>query len=368
MDEKNLIKKSNYFIMNSSYDLNLEEQKLILSLASLVHPDDEGFKPYQMKIIDIMELFGVETKTKYTEIPRITKDLMKKVFEIQAENKLIQVAWLSSAEYVKGSGVVELEFSPKLKPYMLQLKERFTQYQLANVLRMKSRYSPRLYEILKANEFKKQGYEVIEVAELRRLLKAEKNYPRYNDFKKRIIEQAVKEINELTDLHIEYDEIKTGRAITSLKFYIRSQRPEQLEQKQITITAKQPAEPLKTNTTTGTEQSTLTEINTLFNVNGLKPIYKNTRSEPCINWMLSLEPGQLETVIKNLANLQRNSTINDATANLIQNWATLKNNLLTGANLISTTPQKKIENDYDIYVDPAVIEELREKERERESE
>ena len=70
---------------------------------------------------------------------------------------------------------------------MLQLKERFTQYQLANVLTIKSKYSPRIYEILKCNQFKQQVYIEIEIDVLRKLLKSENIYPKYNDFKRYII-------------------------------------------------------------------------------------------------------------------------------------------------------------------------------------
>ncbi|WP_195617514.1 replication initiation protein [Clostridium paraputrificum] len=224
MDKNYLVTKSNYFIMNCSYDLSLEEQKLILTLASMVQPTDEEFKPYNFKISDFMELLGVETQTKYTEIPKITKELMKKVFEIQEGNTLLQVAWLSSARYEKGSGMVTLKFSPDLKPYMLQLKEKFTQYQLANILSMKSKYSPRIYEILKCNEFKKQKYIDIEIEELRKLIKADTVYPKYNDFKRYIIERTQKELKKTSDISFDFEEIKTGRKVTSLKFYIHQNK------------------------------------------------------------------------------------------------------------------------------------------------
>jgi len=226
MDKDYLVTKSNYFIMNSSYDLSLEEQKLILTLASMVQPDDEEFKPYIFKISDFIKLLGVENQAKYTEIPKITKELMKKVFEIKEENKIIQIAWLSSVIYEKGTGYVELEFSPKLKPYMLKLKELFTQYKLANILNMKSKYSPRVYEILKCNEFKKQGFFEIEIVNLRRLLKAEDIYPRYNDFKRKVIEKSKKELNKLSDISFEFEEIKTGRKVTSVRFYIHKNKIE----------------------------------------------------------------------------------------------------------------------------------------------
>lgn len=115
---------------------------------------------------------------------------MKKVFEIKQGNKITQVAWISSAEYEKGSGMVELQFSPKLKPYMIRLGTLFTQYKLANILSMKSKYSPQIYEILKCNEFKNQGYVEIDVQELRKLLKAENIYSKYNDFKRYVIKRT----------------------------------------------------------------------------------------------------------------------------------------------------------------------------------
>lgn len=224
MDKNYLVTKSNYFIMNCSYDLSLEEQKLILTLASMVQPNDEDFKPYKFRINEFMKLLGIETKTKYAEVPKITKELMKKVFEIEEDDTLIQTAWLSSATYKKGSGMVELEFSPRLKPYMLKLNTMFTQYKLANILSMKSKYSPRIFEILKCNEFKKQGYFEIEIEALRKLLKAENVYPKYNDFKRYIVERAQKELNGKTDISFDFEEIKTGRKVTSLKFYIKSNK------------------------------------------------------------------------------------------------------------------------------------------------
>src|SRR3712207_1369191 len=220
MNKEYLVTKSNYFIMNSSYDLSLKEQRLILILASMVQPDDEEFKPYIFRINDFMKLLDVDTKTKYCEIPKITKELMKKVFEIKEGKKSIQVAWLSSAEYEKGSGTVELQFSPKLKPYMLKLNKLYTSYKLTNILNMRSKYSPRIYEFLKCNQFKKQKYIEIPVKELRRLLKSENIYPKYNDFKRFIIIRTQKELNNLTDIKFEFEEIKTGRKVTSIRFYI----------------------------------------------------------------------------------------------------------------------------------------------------
>ena len=194
MDKNYIVTKANVLV-TANYDLSLQEQKLILTLASMVQPTDEEFKEYQFKIKDFMELLGVQDKSKYIEIPKITKDLMKKVFEIKEGKDIIQLSWLSSARYKTGEGLVVLKFDSSLKPYMLQLKKLYTSYKLENILSLKSKYSLRLYEILKSNEFKKNWR--IDLEELKKLLGAnEKSYSIYQNVKNRIILQAQKELKE----------------------------------------------------------------------------------------------------------------------------------------------------------------------------
>lgn len=222
MDKSYVVTKANTLI-TANYDLSLQEQKLILTLASMVQPTDEEFKEYEFKIKDFMTLLGIETQTKYTEIPKITKELMKKVFEIKEGKDIVQLSWLSSARYKTGEGLVILKFDSSLKPYMLQLKELYTSYKLENILSLKSKYSLRLFEILKSNQFKKCWQ--IDLVELRKLLGAtEKSYSIYQNVKNRIIIQAQKELKGKTDINFAFEEIKTGRKVTALKFYIHSNK------------------------------------------------------------------------------------------------------------------------------------------------
>lgn len=224
MNKDYIVSKSNYFIINSSYDLSVEEQRIILTLASMVQPEDEEFKLYDFKISEFLDLLGIKDQSKYTILPTVTKELMKKVFEIKEEKTTLQVAWLSSAEYNHETGSISLEFSPRLKPYFLQLKSYFTNYKLSNILSMKSKYSPRLYEMLKMNEFNKKGF-TIELEELRSLFKAQNIYPKYNDFKKYIILKAQQELKDHSDIKFEFEEIKNGRKIDFIRFYIFSNNP-----------------------------------------------------------------------------------------------------------------------------------------------
>lgn len=217
INNNNLVTKSNTLII-SQYNLSSEEQKIILTLASTVQPDDKEFKSYEFRIKDFLKLLNIKDQTKYSLIPKITKSLMKKVFEIREKNKIIQLTWLSSVEYEQGSGKVTLCFDPKLKPYLLKLSSFFTSYKLGNILQLKSKYSIRLYEILKCNEFKKTF--VIEFEELKKILGIDSEYPRYYDFKIRVLQQAKKELYSNTDLGFSFEEIREGRKVKLIKFYI----------------------------------------------------------------------------------------------------------------------------------------------------
>ena len=216
MDKNYLVTKSNSLI-HSRYELSLEEQRIILTLATMVQPDDEGFKTYTMSVSDFAKLTNVDPASKYTKLKGITKKLMQKVFEIDDEEQCLQLHWLSSCRYVKKQGMIELKISDELKPYMLQLKEKFTSYYLRNILSMKSKYSVRMYEILKSNQFK--GSFIIELDVLKRMLKCE-TYKQWTHIRTRIIEPSIKEINYYTDLFVDYKPIKSGRSINSIEFIL----------------------------------------------------------------------------------------------------------------------------------------------------
>lgn len=219
MEKDYIVSKSNHFIINSSYDLSLEEQRIILILASMVQPKDKEFEEYTFKISEFIKKIGIKDQKKYSSLPLITKELMKKVFEIRTEGEILQMSWLSIAKHNLGNGTVTLGFSPYLKPYLLELKDHYTNYKLSNILQMKSKYSPRLYELLKMNQFNKKGFE-IEVSELRKLFKAENIYERYNDFKKRILEKSQVELEKYSDIKFQFEEIKLARTVVSIRFFV----------------------------------------------------------------------------------------------------------------------------------------------------
>lgn len=138
----------------------------------------------------------------------------------------LQIGWLSSSEYFHSKGYVEMCFDPKLKPYLLQLKTRFTHYYLQHIIRLNHSYSIRFYELLK--QYQNIGWRTFEVDELKEILGlAPEEYKLYGHFKDRILEPVKAELtqkfnNDEIDLRFEYKELKLGRKIHELRFDIFS--------------------------------------------------------------------------------------------------------------------------------------------------
>lgn len=217
----NIVSKSNTLIEANSR-LNLVEQKMLLCLASNIEPSDRDFKTYTFPIKQFHDLLDLSGSTKYTELSKITKELLSKVIEIRVGEELIQVSWLSSAIYNRNKGTIDMRFDPLLKPFLLELSSKFTSYKLANVVKLKSTYAIRIYELLKQYEDLKER--TISLENLRYYLDAMGVYPNYANFKQRVLKPSQKELEKKTDISFEFEEIKIGRKVQKIRFIIRSQK------------------------------------------------------------------------------------------------------------------------------------------------
>jgi plasmid replication initiation protein len=220
-ESKNFVIKSNALV-EARYRLSLQESQIILWLLTQIRLDDEDFKPHKLDIVEFAKLVQVDVDSKYRELRKITRQLMQRVMEIYEPEtqKLIQVAWLSSAEYEHKKGYASLEFSPKLKPYLLQLKSKFTKIDIIDTLKLKSIYAIRIFELLL--QYISVGFREISISDLRAYCGIkETEYADYFDLKRYVIEKAKTEINSKTEYKIDYSEIKESRKFVAIEWTIK---------------------------------------------------------------------------------------------------------------------------------------------------
>ena len=225
MSDKKLVVQHNK-IIEARYRLSIGEQRLIKWLVSTIEADDEDFKKYRIHVIELADLLDIKRKDFYDAVKLATKKLIGNVLTFEMNSDTIQTSWLATAQYHKGNGVVDLQFSPVLKPFLLQLKRNFTSYELGNVIHLKRIYSIRLYELLK--QYERIGRRRFLIEDLRNIFMVdESQYKLYQDFKKYILLAAQEELREKTDIDFDMIEERKWKTCVAIEFIIKPQvRPQ----------------------------------------------------------------------------------------------------------------------------------------------
>jgi len=227
-DTKRVVLKSNKLV-EARYKLTTYESKLMGLVISQINPNKE-FNLFRYKVSDLADLLELESHEAYNLIEETVKRLNTRELKIIKEDgDLLITTWVASAEYFNNQGVIEIELSQKLAPYLLNIKKHFTQYRLKNVLHFKSSYSFRIYEFLKQWPYEQIGYRELTMNELKEMLELGSNqYEKYSAFKRYILLKAQEEINKNSDISITFKEIKEGRKIIKITFFIQSKEQEKL--------------------------------------------------------------------------------------------------------------------------------------------
>ena len=215
-------------IVRARYKLNPLSLKFVTSLISGLKRSDNINEEYIFKVKDFKELTGLKRKDLYWAIKEAVKELLEKTLHIPTDDGFIMCNWVSGGHYVDSAGEVRFMIYPKLRPYLLEAQKKFLKYRLENILSLRSGYSIRMYEILKDwfemySRYGNKAEKIISLKELREILEIPRSYQYGNSsgIKKRILEKAKAELAEHTDILFDYEEIKTGRKVTHLKFIIR---------------------------------------------------------------------------------------------------------------------------------------------------
>lgn len=230
MKNSELVVKSNRLI-EASYRLGLTEQRIILYAICRGREEDKLLRPNEPVVISaeafLKQFPSIGEGNVYEQLKDAMDALYERsvtLYETDADTGLPQVSktrWISKASYVDGAGRIKVVFTSDVIKYFTRLEEEFTTYQLEKAGRMTSFHAVRIYELLA--QHKSIGNRTLNLAWLRETLGVEPGeYKLTADFIRKVIEVAVKQINDHSDLTVSYKPVKTGRAITDFVFKIKS--------------------------------------------------------------------------------------------------------------------------------------------------
>lgn len=220
-------------IIEAKYKLNTREQKVLLLFIAMLRPDHKPGHIYHTHVNEISEILNqndAKWGDAYDSFKEIVTTLKSKPLHLENDRELIICNWLGSVTIVKQSGEIKFAFEPQLEPFLFEVKKNFTKYPLQNIIKLKSGFSIRVYELLK--QYAVIGKRKFELQDLRAMLGLDESaYPRYYDFKRRVLLTAQNELKKKTDISFTFKEERHGgKKITSLTFFIHQQKQENEEE------------------------------------------------------------------------------------------------------------------------------------------
>lgn len=227
--------KGNNLIQKSRFELSLPEQKTIAFICSMIKPvkseDKENGVPFQLEyefnIREYCKICGIDydNGNNYANVKAVLQKLSDRSMWVEIGDEDVLCRWLAKVRTNKKSGIAHIRLDEDLVPFLFDLGQKFTQYQLKNILGMKSAFSVRIYELMKSYAFQKE--KTFEIDELKHLLMVDevKSYNRFPDFRRKVLEKAQEEINELTDINIFFEPLTKGRKVVEVKFIIEHKEP-----------------------------------------------------------------------------------------------------------------------------------------------
>ena len=227
-----LVVKDNLLI-NASYNLEVTEQRLILLAIINARQTGNGItadSKLEIHASDYASRFDVTNDGAYRALKNAVLNLFDRQFSFKEEDRngkigTVKSRWVSRIKYIDDSATLEITFAPDVVPLITRLEQHFTSYQIKQVAQLTGKYAIRLYELLIA--WREVGkVPQINLAEFRNKIGVEDDeYMRMSDFKIRVLEPSIKQINEHTDITVTYEQHKKGRSITGFSFKFK-QKPQ----------------------------------------------------------------------------------------------------------------------------------------------
>lgn len=210
-------------LIEASYRLTLDEMRLLALTIGTMNPKSEQ-QIFEFSVSEFVNQFpDVNADRAYTQIKSAIERISERWVKTEDEKHVTKFRWVSSQTYFKKEGRFKIALTNEIMPYLTQLKGQFTQYQINHISGFTSVHTMRLYELL--TQYKKIGERYISVEDLKKWLQLEEKYSLWSELQRWVIKPALVEINEKSDLFVEYEPIKRGRKIVGIEFSITYEKP-----------------------------------------------------------------------------------------------------------------------------------------------
>jgi plasmid replication initiation protein len=230
-------------ITAARYDYTACQLDIFFYLLSRLRRDDAPDREYTIYVKDVEALTGRQWN--YQQLREATADMGSRMFEVESDRTYQQLWMFQRVEYIKGKGCLQIQLSTPIRPYLFNLKENFTSYQLHSALKLSSKYAKRIYQLVSQWKDKEmtRTYPLDEFKQMLHLKdpkgKEPELFQNISQLKARVLDIAVRQVSEHTDLRIDYVLVKKGRAYDAVRFTIARQQP---QPQQLLIPFEQPAE------------------------------------------------------------------------------------------------------------------------------
>ena len=199
------------------YEMSETEKNILYMVVAQVKPGDSELKKYQVSVNQMAEINN-STRLKMEAYRQATRKLMTRVFETTLPNgDFLQASFITSALYKKGTDIIEIGLSTEVRPFYVDLNQRYTKIQLAAAISLNSAYAKRIYEVLcmfknmKDKTFRRELNEFKTMLSIIDQKTGKDSYPNWTIFKQKILDVAVREINGHTDITFTYKPIYGNR-------------------------------------------------------------------------------------------------------------------------------------------------------------
>ena len=214
-------------LINAAYAMTIDERRLLMLAMSKIgdprlrSPDPSEPLTFELTATEWVSHFGHPSKA-YQSMKAACKRLKRRDVVFKNKTYTEDVMWCDSIRYIEDEGKVRLRFGWTLSHYLLGMYQEFTTTNLMELRHLSSVHSVRIYEM--CAQFRKTGLKITTIEDLKRALCLEGKYKLVKDFRVKVIEPAVKEINKNTDLNIKATFLKKGRAFDRIEFRIKTKK------------------------------------------------------------------------------------------------------------------------------------------------